>query len=158
MATSTLQCTVCNETVAKYKCPNCRVGYCSVKCFRIHKTEPCVSTTKTESDPASKNTQNQARSSSGTVATKQATESSSGGGGNGDDDDIEEAKHRLTEAELKRLDTAENVRELLTSPDLRALLQAVCNDPNPLEAIRALRLRPDFERLVQEMKLATNRE
>ncbi|KAF9822632.1 hypothetical protein SFRURICE_012411 [Spodoptera frugiperda] len=35
-----MSCTHC-EQVAKYKCPVCRVPYCSVSCYKIHKETPC---------------------------------------------------------------------------------------------------------------------
>lgn len=36
------QCQVCNKEAAKYKCPGCSTAYCSLVCFKSHKTEkPC---------------------------------------------------------------------------------------------------------------------
>ncbi|CAM9507625.1 unnamed protein product [Chrysoparadoxa australica] len=41
-------CQICEQNPSKYKCPGCRVRYCSVRCFQTHKTtvedgktEPC---------------------------------------------------------------------------------------------------------------------
>ncbi|KAI7813723.1 zinc finger HIT domain-containing protein 3, partial [Triplophysa rosa] len=34
-------CVVCNELVPKYKCPACRIRYCSVNCFKKHKADSC---------------------------------------------------------------------------------------------------------------------
>ncbi|KAJ1947753.1 hypothetical protein GGF37_000129 [Kickxella alabastrina] len=73
------------------------------------------------------------------------------------DDDEEEAKHRLTAEDLNKLDTSTRVKELLMNPETRALLEAVRKDPSPLEAIRALRQRSDFEELVQALISATGR-
>lgn len=38
----TPQCSVCQEAEPKYKCPKCRVTYCSISCYRKHKEENCV--------------------------------------------------------------------------------------------------------------------
>ncbi|PNI47466.1 ZNHIT3 isoform 7 [Pan troglodytes] len=36
---STVVCVICLEK-PKYRCPACRVPYCSVACFRKHKVQP----------------------------------------------------------------------------------------------------------------------
>eukprot|EP00122_Pirum_gemmata_P018366 Pgem_evm1s17197 len=35
------KCGVCNEQEFKYKCPKCKLRYCSLACFKIHKETPC---------------------------------------------------------------------------------------------------------------------
>ncbi|XP_030150731.1 zinc finger HIT domain-containing protein 3 [Lynx canadensis] len=37
---SAVVCVICLEK-PKYRCPACRVPYCSVGCFRKHKVRPC---------------------------------------------------------------------------------------------------------------------
>eukprot|EP01135_Chromosphaera_perkinsii_P009512 Nk52_evm2s1779 gene=Nk52_evmTU2s1779 len=44
----TTLCGVCEEVVPKYKCPNCGVRYCSVKCYSTHKEGKCVKRTAEE--------------------------------------------------------------------------------------------------------------
>lgn len=34
-------CQVCNENAFKYKCPKCRIPYCSVVCYKKHQEEKC---------------------------------------------------------------------------------------------------------------------
>ncbi|KAJ2892116.1 hypothetical protein IWW38_003342 [Coemansia aciculifera] len=133
-------CTVCSEVVSKYKCPTCRAGYCSVKCFKLHKIEPCA-------PPAVHNTLPAAATTAAAVAGEKEHF--------GSRDDDEEEKHRLTPDDLKKLDSSAQVKELLTNPNMRALLEAVRKDPNPVEAIRALRQRSDFEALAQALIGAT---
>ncbi|KAJ2812500.1 hypothetical protein H4S07_001357 [Coemansia furcata] len=133
-------CTVCSEAVSKYKCPTCRAGYCSVKCFKLHKLEPCAPPDR--STPVA--IPNQDR------VLKQGEQERLGG------DDEEEAKHRLTPSDLQKLDESAQVKRLLMNPNTRALLEAVRKDPNPVEAIRALRQRPDFEELAQALIGATD--
>ncbi|KAJ2493800.1 hypothetical protein IWW37_000186 [Coemansia sp. RSA 2050] len=132
-------CTVCSEAASKYKCPTCRAGYCSVKCFKLHKLEPCAPpdcstpTVAPSKDPAFK------QSEQGRIG--------------GDDD---EEKHRLTPSDLQKLDESAQVKGLLMNPNMRALLEAVRKDPNPVETIRALRQRPDFEELARALIGATD--
>lgn len=38
---STSLCKVCSKSAAKYKCPTCRLPFCSVPCSRAHKADPC---------------------------------------------------------------------------------------------------------------------
>lgn len=42
------QCRVCNENESKYTCSSCLVEYCSVVCYKRHKENACISTSKTE--------------------------------------------------------------------------------------------------------------
>ncbi|KAJ2860765.1 Zinc finger HIT domain-containing protein 3 [Coemansia aciculifera] len=133
-------CTVCSEAVSKYKCPTCRAGYCSVKCFKLHKLEPCAPLD--HSTPAAAPNKDR--------ILKQSEQERIGG------DDEEEEKHRLTPSDLQKLDESAQVKQLLMNPNTRALLEVVRKDPNPVEAIRALRQRPDFEELAQALIGATD--
>ncbi|KDO35338.1 hypothetical protein SPRG_00187 [Saprolegnia parasitica CBS 223.65] len=36
-----LVCGVCNEKPSKYKCPVCRLRYCSAPCYKLHKDAAC---------------------------------------------------------------------------------------------------------------------
>ncbi|KAJ2413819.1 Zinc finger HIT domain-containing protein 3 [Coemansia sp. IMI 209128] len=135
-------CTVCCEAVSKYKCPTCRAGYCSVKCFKLHKLEPCA--------PPDRGTPTVAPTSTG-PALKQSEKARIGA-----DYDEEEEKHRLAPSDLQKLDESARVKGLLMNPNMRALLEAVRTDPSPVEAIRALRQRPDFEELAQALIGATD--
>ena len=35
-------CAVCTEAPSKYKCPNCKIVYCSLICYKNHKEVPCT--------------------------------------------------------------------------------------------------------------------
>jgi len=35
------KCQVCHQKAKKYKCPACQILYCSLDCFKLHKTELC---------------------------------------------------------------------------------------------------------------------
>mmetsp|Transcript_33874 Transcript_33874/g.40967 ORF Transcript_33874/g.40967 Transcript_33874/m.40967 type:complete len:140 (-) Transcript_33874:178-597(-) len=36
-----MSCKVCEKCSPKYKCPTCRLPYCSVACYKLHKEVPC---------------------------------------------------------------------------------------------------------------------
>lgn len=36
-------CEVCAASESKYKCPTCRLPYCSAACYKKHKETPCAS-------------------------------------------------------------------------------------------------------------------
>ncbi|KAJ1804648.1 hypothetical protein LPJ75_005531 [Coemansia sp. RSA 2598] len=150
-------CTVCNEAEAKYKCPRCGSGYCSVACYKVHKTEPCAPLEKNGTGNQQPQTQqhtirgpdrpSSATSSLSTIANAPIA-----------DDEDEEAKHRLGAEDLEKLQRCDRVKELLANPEIRSLMDAVRNDQNPIEAIRILRQRPDFEQLAQALICATKRK
>ncbi|XP_050715645.1 zinc finger HIT domain-containing protein 3-like isoform X3 [Eriocheir sinensis] len=41
MHTDGRQCEVCRGAAAKYRCPRCRLQYCSVGCYKTHQSELC---------------------------------------------------------------------------------------------------------------------
>ncbi|KAJ2446585.1 hypothetical protein GGH19_000453 [Coemansia sp. RSA 1807] len=124
-------CTVCSTSVAKYKCPICTSGYCSVSCYKVHKSEPC-----TRPEPTQKHESPAAPAE--------------------DKDDEEEEKHRLGADDLRRVGESPRVRELLECPQTRELIERVHKDADPVQAIRVLRQHPEFEQLVQAMLEATD--
>ena len=34
-----MECTICNSSNPKYKCPKCEIPYCSIPCFRKHRPD-----------------------------------------------------------------------------------------------------------------------
>ncbi|KAJ1731783.1 hypothetical protein LPJ61_002363 [Coemansia biformis] len=146
------QCTACGGP-AKYKCPACEAGYCSVGCCRAHRAEGCHPQAQTALPTAA--AQPTASSQSASTLAPAATSS---GEAEGEDDDDDEKKHRLRPEDLQRLDSSPRVRELLADPDLRALIEAVRRDPNPVQAIRTLRQQAGFEELVRALLGAASGE
>ncbi|KAG7158503.1 zinc finger HIT domain-containing protein 3-like [Homarus americanus] len=41
VANSVNICQVCTEATSKYKCPKCRLKYCSVACYKVHSQDEC---------------------------------------------------------------------------------------------------------------------
>ncbi|KAJ1984888.1 Zinc finger HIT domain-containing protein 3 [Coemansia umbellata] len=136
-------CAVCSNAIPKYKCPNCKIRYCSINCFKVHKTELCLAP---EPQTAS------SVSTAGTSAAHLVKPKSSNNARSNDiDDDEEEAKHRLTFEDLQELNNSEQLKRLLMNPNIRAMLEAVHKTQDPMDAIRVLRQRSDFEELVQAL-------
>ncbi|XP_040113632.1 zinc finger HIT domain-containing protein 3-like [Oryx dammah] len=108
LSCGTAVCVVCLEK-PKYRCPACRVPYCSLPCFRKHK-ERCK--------PATGPVEKQIRSAL-TAKTKKPVE-------NEDDDDDSVADFLNSDEEEDRvsLQNLKNValRSLLLSPHLRQLM------------------------------------
>ncbi|KAK7791851.1 hypothetical protein R5R35_011053 [Gryllus longicercus] len=36
------QCSICGQGLSKYKCPTCCLPYCSLSCWKNHKSKECV--------------------------------------------------------------------------------------------------------------------
>ncbi|ORX73928.1 hypothetical protein DL89DRAFT_6737 [Linderina pennispora] len=126
------QCTVCHDAASKYKCPKCLAGYCSVKCFKIHKSEPCAVPAPEPPKPTPK-----------PQVSANIPEI---------DNEEEEEKHRLKLADLQKLSSSIHLKEQLQNPNLRTLIAAALSDPDPVAAIRSLRQQqPEFEALAQEL-------
>ncbi|KAJ2449934.1 hypothetical protein EV183_004593 [Coemansia sp. RSA 2336] len=125
-------CAVCNNATPKYKCPTCKIEYCSAKCFKDHKSMCIAPVQSTQQKPANS-----------TTASKEEEEE-------------EEQAHRLKEADLQKLAKSRRVQQMLAYPEIRALMETVSSNSNPVQVIHALRQRPDFEQLVQAMMEATS--
>lgn len=129
---STLVCAVCLEK-PKYRCPTCRVPYCSVTCFRKHR-EQC----NPETRPAEKKIR------SG-VTAKTPVE-------NKDDDDdaiadflnSDEEEDRVALQNLKNLGESAALRSLLLNPHLRQLMVSLDQGDDKAKLMRACMQEPLF--------------
>jgi hypothetical protein len=45
-----MNCSICALNASKYKCPNCKIVYCSIACFKSHKPSDSYSCAKANSD------------------------------------------------------------------------------------------------------------
>ncbi|XP_036610566.1 zinc finger HIT domain-containing protein 3 [Trichosurus vulpecula] len=107
-------CTVCEE-VPKYRCPACRVPYCSVPCYKKHK-EKCISKPSAvvksgDSDPHLMKTK---------ILKDKGNDWSVA-----DILDSDDEKDRVSIRKLKDLGDSKELRNLLTNPHLRQLLVSI---------------------------------
>lgn len=98
-------CEMCETVEAKYKCPTCRVPYCSIVCCKEHKGTPC------EPVPASEKPQEPPTSAPIPLAIMS------------DDKDIE----MLTAEQMAVLRTSMEVKKQLANPAITQTLTQVCS-------------------------------
>ncbi|CAD7667468.1 unnamed protein product [Nyctereutes procyonoides] len=131
---SAVVCVICLEK-PKYRCPACRVPYCSVTCFRKHK-EQC--------NPETRPTEKKIRSAV-TAKTIKPTE-------NKDDDEdsvadflnSDEEEDRVSLQNLKNLGESAALRSLLLNPHLRQLMVSLDQGDNKAKLMRACMQEPLF--------------
>jgi len=132
--TALKKCGVCSENVAKYKCPQCLLPYCSVSCCRIHKETPC---TKEDGNPPL------AASQSGAFLELQERGS-----------DETEVCAVIRSSKLRTLATSPSLRRLLEDSRLRVLLTEIASATVPGERLIEATRQPEFEVFANETLLA----
>ncbi|ORE02645.1 hypothetical protein BCV72DRAFT_214839 [Rhizopus microsporus var. microsporus] len=123
-------CQVCEQEESKYKCPNCRLPYCSLVCFKKHKETPC----HVEQDDQDNST----------IQTRKDIKAV------GDPED--EDPSRLTSEDLQRLIHSDKVHEFLEYSQIRKLVKKIDSSPNPEKVLDTIRAEdPVFEEFVQTL-------
>ncbi|KAG7483738.1 hypothetical protein MATL_G00041580 [Megalops atlanticus] len=120
-------CSVCSEQIPKYRCPACKIRYCSVSCYKKHKDEcvPVKQTASPEPDlPVTRNSDG-----SWTV-----------------DDllDEDDQSDRVPLHRLKQLGESEELKALLCNPHLRQLLLTVDQAESKADIMKATMQEPLF--------------
>ncbi|NP_956567.1 zinc finger HIT domain-containing protein 3 [Danio rerio] len=122
-------CGVCSELVPKYRCPACRIRYCSVSCFKRHKEDDSCDPVK-ESDPAS----------SKPAAVSNAEEPWTV-------EDLLDEDSQTDKVPLQRLQQlgdSEALKGLLRNPHLRQLMMSVDSAENKAKAMKDAMQEPLF--------------
>ncbi|KAM6174790.1 zinc finger HIT domain-containing protein 3 [Erethizon dorsatum] len=132
LACSAVVCVICLEK-PKYRCPTCRVPYCSVTCFKKHK-EQC----NLETRPVEK------KRSAPPVKAAQPEE-------NKDDDfsvadflNSDEEEDRVSLQNLKNLGESAPLRNLLLNPHLRQLMVNLDQGDDKAKLMRTYMQEPLF--------------
>uniref|UniRef100_A0A8C3YJ02 Zinc finger HIT domain-containing protein 3 n=1 Tax=Catagonus wagneri TaxID=51154 RepID=A0A8C3YJ02_9CETA len=131
----TAVCVICLEK-PKYRCPVCRVPYCSVTCFRKHK-EHC--------NPETRPVEKKIRSAL-TAKTKNPVENKD----DEDDDSVadflnsDEEEDRVSLENLRNLGESAALRSLLLNPHLRQLMVDLDQADNKAKLMRACMQEPLF--------------
>lgn len=119
-------CSVCTEQTPKYKCPACKIRYCSLVCYRTHK-EAC-STAKASTPTESEN------------KTTISTDSWS----------IEDLLHeddlidKVPLDKLQLLGQSKELQDLLCNPHLRRLLRSIDSAESKEDAMKTAMQEPLF--------------
>ncbi|XP_073697499.1 zinc finger HIT domain-containing protein 3-like [Garra rufa] len=122
-------CGVCSEHVPKYRCPACRIRYCSVSCFKRHKDDDSCHPVK-ESDPAS--------SSSTPVTSAEQPWTV--------EDLLDENSQtdKVPLQKLQQLGDSEALKGLLRNPHLRRLMMSVDSSKDKGKAMKDAMQEPLF--------------
>ncbi|KAI8576080.1 hypothetical protein K450DRAFT_258373 [Umbelopsis ramanniana AG] len=124
-------CQVCTENPSKYKCPTCKIPYCSLNCFKKHKEIPCYET-KVQQAPAIQESQQKTSSSKDVLK---------------DDDEF-----LLSQEQLRNLSRSEAIHDYLKHPQIRNLISAIDSSKDPAKMLDQARQNdPVFGKLVEEM-------
>ncbi|XP_062072263.1 zinc finger HIT domain-containing protein 3 isoform X1 [Lepus europaeus] len=129
---STVVCVICLEK-PKYRCPSCRVPYCSLACFRTHK-EQC----NPETRPVEKK-----RSAVSAKTTKPVENQ-------GNDDSVadflnsDEEEDRVSLQNLRNLGESATLRSLLLNPHLRQLIISLDQGDDKAKLMRDYMQEPLF--------------
>ncbi|KAI9286456.1 hypothetical protein BC943DRAFT_275986 [Umbelopsis sp. AD052] len=120
-------CQVCAENPSKYKCPTCKIPYCSLNCFKKHKGLRSFCQTPAKQEPQQK-----------TTTSKDALK---------DDDEF-----LLSQEQLRNLSRSEAIHEQLKHPQIRNLISAIDSSNDPAKMLDQARQNdPVFSKLVEEM-------
>ncbi|XP_066563402.1 zinc finger HIT domain-containing protein 3 [Amia ocellicauda] len=128
-------CIVCNEEKSKYRCPVCKIRYCSLGCYKKHKDD-CVSSTSKEPAEATVST-----------ALPESRNGSQDSGNHWSVDDLlneDEQSDRVPLQQLKLLGDSEELKALLCNPHLRQLLLSVDKAGNKDDIMKAAMQEPLF--------------
>ncbi|XP_047463201.1 zinc finger HIT domain-containing protein 3 [Mugil cephalus] len=119
-------CTVCSEQTPKYRCPACKIRYCSLDCYKRHK-DTCL--------PVEKPASNQPKAEEAFSSDSWSV------------DDLlheEDIIDRVPLQRLQLLGQSKELRDLLCNPHLRQLLRSIDSADSKDDAMKAAMQEPLF--------------
>lgn len=125
-------CDICQIENKKYKCPNCKIFYCSVKCFQIHK-DSCQ---KLKQDEELNNTVETQQLDTGPIEKEEPYQFPT--------------KHTVPQDKLALLGKNDNLKRILANPHLRTILTALTKTQNTQHAMSTVMLEPIFVEFAME--------
>lgn len=144
---SRMSCEICHQNdKAPYKCPQCRIKYCSVICYQTHKTseickEPVLSST------SSTMTTTAATGQQGKTHDDEEAQSTS------IDLNEEEETDRLAPEVLQRIGYSTELRDLLKNRHLRTMIKMLSKSISPADDMQKAMLEPIFVQFVDQLLL-----
>ncbi|GBP70342.1 Zinc finger HIT domain-containing protein 3 [Eumeta japonica] len=117
-----MDCFECGD-VSKYKCPTCRMPYCSMVCCKKHKEKPCKIIQQPEEIK-----DNEQKKSSYEFPTEDT----------------------VSMAKLKCLEHSKQLKQYLENPHLRKILEELDKSPYPDPLIQEFMQEPIFTEFVDE--------
>ncbi|XP_053473991.1 zinc finger HIT domain-containing protein 3 [Ictalurus furcatus] len=129
-------CVVCSEKIPKYRCPVCRIRYCSLGCFKKHKNDDSCQPVKDVAPPAPC----PASSQSG-VAEPWTVD---------DLLDEDSQSDRVPLQKLQLLGESKDLKTLLQNPHLRNLMLTVDSAEDKSKAMKDAMQEPLFVELANQ--------
>lgn len=119
-------CCICSSQSPKYKCPSCRVEYCSVACCKSHKAL-CSNNRDQSSTPNAK------------IETPNTAVSN------------EENFHIITDEDKKNIRRSTKIKCLVRSKRLQETLHTIDGADDRQQRLKSYRKNPEFEEFIQEL-------
>ncbi|CAM4757361.1 unnamed protein product [Rotaria magnacalcarata] len=133
-----MQCEVCYQNKPiPYKCPKCRIKYCSAACFQKHKSSEICSEKTLQFNPTAE---------ASIIQTQTPIEL-------GDDEESD----RLSANVLARIDHSKDVLELLKNRHLRAIIKAIDHSINPADDMQKAMMEPIFVQFVDQLLMVVEK-
>ncbi|TDH74123.1 uncharacterized protein CCR75_002944 [Bremia lactucae] len=122
-------CEVCTTADAKYKCPTCRVPYCSIVCYKKHKDMLCKPKPLLEQQQM----------------PLQATPAPAIAMGV-DEEDLEKIK----DEEMDVLKTSDRIKEMLLLPAITQMLKQIDSSHDKIKTLELALLDPTFAKFMYQ--------
>ncbi|OWZ23242.1 Zinc finger HIT domain-containing hypothetical protein [Phytophthora megakarya] len=122
-------CEVCTTTEAKYKCPTCRLPYCSLVCCKKHKETPC------EPAPGPEKPQEPPQSTAAPTTEEE--------------EDVDPAE-KLTDEQMGTLRTSVEVKEMLLNPAITQALTQIDSSQDKMKTLEKALLDPTFAKFMYQ--------
>jgi hypothetical protein len=134
MSPSPTLCQVCSEEASKYKCPKCRIRYCSVPCFKGHVCLPSTDVIPSnEISPTNKSLEQEAKEPEKEIPEEE----------------------QLQPGHIAALLSSAQIQQSLSSPRLAQVLQHIDSAKTQDEALKRLREsqegNPDFDSFTNQV-------
>jgi len=149
------KCLVCDETDAKYRCPKCKIVYCSLVCFKPHK-ESCANTVQ---QPMTKlDDRNTQPSNEATINTPFVGDGGERMSNNLTSPESSVPQHlllteendRVPEELLRKLGDSNHLKGLLNNKHLRDMLHEINTSQNQSKTMEKVMQIPIFTEFVDE--------
>ncbi|KAM9440880.1 zinc finger HIT domain-containing protein 3 isoform 2-T2 [Clarias gariepinus] len=131
------RCVVCSEQISKYRCPVCRIRYCSVGCFKKHKGDDSCQPVQDAAPPA----------------PAPCLDSCSSGAEPWMVDDLldeDSQSDRVPVQQLQLLGESKDLKTLLQNPHLRNLMLSVYSARDKDKAMKNAMQEPLFVELANQ--------
>ncbi|KAM9847122.1 zinc finger HIT domain-containing protein 3 [Aulostomus maculatus] len=134
-------CNVCSEETPKYRCPACKIRYCSLGCYKRHK-DTCLPVRQTAPTvPESRDAFITELLSEGVLLNE------------------EDITDKVPLQRLQLLGQSKDLRDLLCNPHLRRLLKSIDGADSKEEAMKAAMQEPLFVEFSDQcLKIVENEE